>query len=215
MEKRFIKILIKLKDELLDIIYPPIEECCICGEVGFIAICRLCEVKIKRDREEDSILSYGQYGGVLKRLILLFKYKKNFSVGKYLSKLMYNKLMEIEYIPDIILYIPSSKEAKKRRGFNHCEFLAKELAKEINCSCRGYIQLTRETKEQKRLSIQDRITNIKGAFEIKYKKELYNKKILVIDDVVTTGATLQECYRILQKIEYNKIKLLTLARSKL
>lgn len=215
MGKRFIKILIELKDEFLDFIYPPEEGCTICGEDGFIGICALCESKIKLDKEENEIISYGQYGGVLKRLILSFKYKQNFLVGRILARYLYNRLIEVEYYPDTILFVPLSKGAKKKRGFNQCEFLAKELSKLIDSDYKKLVVKTRETKEQKRLSINERHENVLGSFILKDSKSLENKRILIIDDVVTTGATLLECKSLFKDEKIKDIKLLTVARSRL
>ena len=215
MAKGIIKLLINIKDEILDIIYPEDEHCITCGANGFIGICPLCESKIKIDRENNIILSYGQYGGVLKKLILRFKYKSDFSAGKVLAKLMIKKIKMIDYYPDIILYVPINKSSKKKRGYNQCEFLATELSKKLDVECRDSIKKVRETKEQKRLSFQERQLNILDSFRLDDTRKLCNKKILIIDDVVTTGATLIECLKLVNEIKDSEIKLLTVARSRL
>ncbi|WP_291648871.1 phosphoribosyltransferase family protein [Clostridium sp.] len=68
-------------------------------------------------------------------------------------------------------------------------------------------------KEQKTLSKEDRFKNIEGAFGIKNNKNIKNKNIILIDDVITTGATLFECENLLKKSGVNSIKMLTVAKS--
>lgn len=102
---------------------------------------------------------------------------------------------------EYIVYIPSSKKRLKEKGFNQCEFLAKEISKELKVTYLDVISKSNHVKEQKILSKTDREKNIKGAFTVKDKKMLQNKKVLLIDDVITTGFTIEECVRELKKIE--------------
>ena len=212
MGKGIVELLISLKDELLDIIYPPKNICIIC-ESEFIGICPLCKSKIQRVKENDEILSYGYYNGVLKKLILEFKYNKNFVAGsilaEFLCEIIKNNAMDIDYI----VFIPSSKKAMKERGFNQCEYLAQELKKRLNINiCKDVIR-NKNVMEQKLLSRDERINNIKGAFSLKSNKNIKNKKLLLIDDVITTGATLYECQKILIENGAISIKMLTVAKS--
>lgn len=171
MGKWIAKILISLKDELLDIIYPPKNSCIICDS-EFIGICPLCKSKIKRVKDFDSVLSYGYYNGVLKKLILEFKYNKNFVAGSILADFLCNMIVENKIDIDFIVYIPSSKKALRDRGFNQCEYLAKEISKNLSISiCKDIIK-NKNIKEQKLLSKEERHKNIKGAFALKLIKIL-------------------------------------------
>lgn len=212
MGKRIIELLISLKDEALDIIYPPKVSCIIC-ESEFIGLCPLCKSKIQKIKENDEILSYGYYNGVLKKLILEFKYNKNFVAGSILSEFLYEIIKNNNIDVDCIVFIPSSKKALKDRGFNQCEYLAKELKKRLNITiCKDIIK-NKNTREQKFLSKEERLKNIKGAFSLKTDKNIRNKKLLLIDDVMTTGATLYECEKLLMKNGATSIKMLTVAKS--
>ena len=87
MGKTILKLLRKVGEELLDIIYPREEKCIICQTEGFVGICDYCRSKIKNvNLANKDVISYGFYGGILKRLILEFKYSKNFIAGEVLSK---------------------------------------------------------------------------------------------------------------------------------
>ena len=120
MGKRIIKLLISSKDEILDIIYPPKNSCIIC-ESEFIGICPLCKSKIKRVKDNDKVISYGYYNGILKKLILEFKYNKNFVAGSILVEFLCEIIKKNNLDVDYIVFIPSSKKAMKDRGFNQCE----------------------------------------------------------------------------------------------
>lgn len=212
MGKRITKILISLKDELLDIIYPPKNSCIIC-QSEFVGICPLCKSKIKRVKEFNGVLSYGYYNGVLKKLILEFKYNKNFVAGSILVDFLCDMIIENQINIDYIVYIPSSKKAIKNRGFNQCEYLAKEINKNLDISICNDVIKNKNVKEQKLLSKEERCKNIKGAFKLKTDKNIKNKKLLLIDDVMTTGATLYECEKLLKENGALSIKMLTVAKS--
>lgn len=212
MGKWITKILISLKDELLDIIYLPKNSCIICDS-EFIGICPLCKSKIKRVKEFDKVHSYGYYNGVLKKLILEFKYNKNFVAGSILVDFLCNMIIENKFDIDFIVYIPSSKKAIRDRGFNQCEYLAEEISKNLSISvCKDIIK-NKNIKEQKLLSKEERYKNIKGAFSLKTDKNIKNKKLLLLDDVMTTGATLYECEKLLKESGAISINILTVAKS--
>ena len=213
MGKKIVKEIKEIIATILNIIYPPEDKCIICDAEEFVGICPLCKSKIKKIGLQEEILSYGFYGGILKELILSFKYKKNFTAGSVLAELLLELIKEEKIDIEVICYVPMSKKSIKKRGFNQCEILAKKLGDELNIPVSNCLVKKRYTKEQKTLSRNERLENIKGAFEIKKIDQIYNKKILLIDDVVTTGATLSECRYILEKVNTEKITILTIAKS--
>lgn len=206
-----IKTIIK---EVIEIIYPIEEKCTLCNADGFIKICPNCKSMIKRSEiTNQEEISYGFYGGILKELVLSFKYKKNFVAGEVLADLFIEIIREQNINADYICYIPMSKKAEKKRGFNQCEVIAKNVSEYIDIPINNSIIKNKYTKEQKKLSKEQRILNVKGAFSIKRKSNLYGKDIILIDDVTTTGATLTECRKVLKKYGVNKIICLTIAKS--
>lgn len=212
MGKRIVEFLISLKDEILDIIYPPKNSCIIC-ESEFTLICPMCKGKIQRVKDISEIISYGYYSGVLKKLVLEFKYNKNFIAGSLLAEFLCEVISENNIDIDVIVFVPSSKKALRERGFNQCEYLAKEISKKLKIDlCKDIIKV-KNTKEQKLLSKEERYKNIAGAFVLKSERNIKNKRILLIDDVITTGATLHECEKILKLNGATSIKILTVAKS--
>ena len=213
MGKEIIKIIKIALEALLDIIYPYDNKCNICGVEGFLGICSKCKSEIKRVHQQEEIMAYGYYGGVLKKLILNLKYHKSFIAGKVLADLLCQIIIEKKLSIDCICYVPISKDSLKKRGFNQCSVLAKNISSILDIPVIDCLVKVKETKEQKLLGKEERMKNILDAFEIKNKEKLFKKNILLIDDVYTTGATINECKKNIEKCNINKIYLLTIAKS--
>lgn len=213
MGKEIIKIIKIVPEALLDIIYPYENKCIICGVEGFLGICSKCRSDIKRVNQQEEIMAYGYYGGVLKKLILNLKYHKSFIAGKVLADLLCQIIIEKKLSIDCICYVPISKDSLKKRGFNQCSVLAKNISSILDIPVIDCLVKVKETKEQKLLGKEERMKNILDAFEIKNKEKLFKKNILLIDDVYTTGATINECKKNIEKCNINKIYLLTIAKS--
>ena len=213
MGKEIIKIIKIALEALLDIIYPYDNKCIICGVEGFLGICSKCKSEIKRVHQQEEIMAYGYYGGVLKKLILNLKYHKSFIAGKVLADLLCQIIIEKKLSIDCICYVPISKDSLKKRGFNQCSVLAKNISSILDIPVIDCLVKVKETKEQKLLGREERAKNILNAFTIKNKEKLFRKNILLIDDVYTTGATINECKKNIEKCNINKIYLLTIAKS--
>lgn len=199
--------------EILNIIYPIEERCMVCDEEGFIGICPSCKSRINKAKNEGSILSYGFYGGILKSLILKFKYESNYNVGYLLANFLIEIIRESEIDIDIICYIPMIRKDERKRGFNQCKLIANEIGYNLNIPVSNCIKKVKHTKEQKKLTKEERIKNLIGAFEVKSNEDIKNKRVLLIDDVMTTGATIGECTKILKKSGVKEIIVLTIAKS--
>ncbi len=216
MGKTFNRIIRKLWEGLIEVIYPRENYCIICKEDDCFGICNHCKqsIKIISDSYQDEIISYGYYGGVLKDLILKFKYKSNFTAGDILTELLEEYIIRnLDYKKYLITYIPLSRKSKKIRGFNQCEYIARKIARDLSIEALEVLIKDKETKEQKTLKRDERYENIKSAFKVKKGIELKGFSIILIDDVTTTGATIREAYKLLIKYKVKDIKLLTLAKS--
>ena len=208
----FNKGMLKIYNEILDIVYPMEEKCIICRTDGFIGLCPYCKSKINRATIENGNLSYGFYGGILKTLILKFKYESDFTAGYLLSKLLVEMIKENEIYADVICYVPMTKKSEKKRGFNQCEVIARHIGYHINVPVSDCIKKIKNTKEQKTLTKEERVKSIKGAFKVSRIKDIKNKNVILIDDVMTTGATINECKDVLKKSGVNSITVLTIAK---
>lgn len=169
----------------------------------------------------DKARAIGKYKGVLKEAIHHFKYSPTQvgmgkpGLGKYLSELLLQHLppdLQISSF-DLVIPVPLHKNRKEQRGFNQSEILAKFLSQRYHIPLdTKHLYRIKETRPQIELSSSERAENVKGAFIIRNPRELKGKKIILIDDVFTTGATVNESSRILKKAEVKKVLVLTLTR---
>lgn len=116
---------------------------------------------------------------------------------------------------DIIIIVPISKQRKNERGYNQSLLIAKEISKIIKVPIlKNAVIKTKHTVAQSTLNKKQREENIKGVYKIKFIKKLYNKKILIIDDIYTTGNTVNEFARVLIQsgIKRTNIGILTIAK---
>ena len=204
---RVIKILWK---SILTVLYPPKSKCLVCGYENTENLCHKCLKSITFCGEDE--LCVGYYKGALKELILSLKYKKDFQAGEILASFLEEKIKKYkdEYY---LTYIPIDKKRLKERGFNQCEYIAKELSINTGIKTINTLKKIRETKVQKTLKREERIENLKDAFEIIDEKKVKGKRFILLDDVITTGATLKEGVKVLKKHGAIEIKILTLAKS--
>ncbi|PWX28400.1 ComF family protein, partial [Clostridium perfringens] len=123
------------------------------------------------------------------------------------------KIKESNLDVDFITYVPVAKDSLRKKEFNQCEYLSKELGKRLGIKSIETLKKRNKVKEQKSLSKEEREKNVKNAFKLKRYKNLEGKSIILLDDVMTTGSTLKACVRELKKIKDIKIFLLTIAKS--
>jgi len=113
----------------------------------------------------------------------------------------------------MIMAVPLHPKRLREREFNQSILLAREISKALKLPLiLNNLQRIRWTRPQIELKGKERLMNVKGAFTLRDPKEVKGKSILLIDDVYTTGATVQECSKVLKKAGAEKIYVLTLAR---
>ncbi len=152
------------------------------------------------------------YRDGIKDAIYAFKYKNQRYYAKYFSKSilqLYKKELQ-ELNLDGIVPVPVHKHKKRQRGYNQAEVLADYLAKELHLPVYPtYLLRVENTNPQKELNDKVRIKNLKNAFKIG-ENEIELKKVLLVDDIYTSGATIEACTRILleagvQKVYYTSV----------
>ena len=141
------------------------------------------------------------YKGRVRRLIIRIKYQDRVQFIRQLAALMYPDI--VRYYGkdsfDLITYVPMHWIDVFARGYNQSKLLSKELSKLLGVPCIEVIVKNKRTKKQHHLKKKDRKTNLKGAFELVDKELVRGKRILVIDDIITSGYTLGECCRTISK----------------
>jgi ComF family protein len=169
---------------------------------------------IKNSHVYDRGWAVFAYEGMVKDAIYRFKYGGHKEYGKYLGKLMAEKIKYqiSEEGFDLIIPIPIHKRRKKERGYNQAEELAKSISSELGIPMDPFILArVKETSPQSGLSIVQRQNNIKKAFKIDDTINLHQMKILLIDDIYTTGTTINYCADLLKERGAKKVFFLSLS----
>ena len=211
-------------DKILDLIYPPV--CGICGKLDKNSICKACEnilnryfeIRIEEYNEEKYYkkhIYFFMYEGNIRRLILNYKFNEK----PYLYKTFVNflikkeKIFEIIKSYDIILPVPISKKRYKQRGYNQTELITRKISKLTQLQLvEKCLYKQKNNVPQSTLNKENRIHNVKDAYKIKNSRIIKNKKIILFDDIYTTGSTANECSKILKKSEAKEIIVMTLAK---
>jgi len=192
----------------------PSPYCIYCGRSVDMAGCA-CDDCLENKPAFSRALSACLYDGKLKELILQFKYKGKMALSGDLSGLisdfLYSNSDILEGV-DMITFVPICRDRMIKRGFNQSKILAKRLSDSYGIPMADCIEKTASTKNQNELSRQERLSNLKGAFRAKSAVNLTGLTILIVDDVMTTGATLNECAIALSKSGAGSVRCITLAR---
>jgi len=155
------------------------------------------------------------YEGTLKELIHLFKYKGKIALSKIFSRRMAEFLKSNIYMIDgidLVTSVPMHGRQVMDRDFNHANVLAANIAKESGIRFTDTLEKYLATRRQNELSRQERLSNLTGAFRIKRGASLGGLRILLVDDVMTTGATCSVCAKTLLDAGCSEVRCLTLAR---
>jgi competence protein ComFC len=199
--------LIGIKKFILDIIFPI--ECLGCGKEGewFCGECQKNKINSDHNSLRGEFLNraftfYSYDNEILKRLIHGLKYRYVEDLAQPLGALLVKELRDIkEQIgsPDFIVPVPLYKKRLLERGFNQAELLARNVGDSFGWSVEnGIIERLKMTMPQVNLDEAGRRKNISGAFSIIDLQKILNKKIVLMDDVITTGATMEECAKVLK-----------------
>jgi len=157
------------------------------------------------------------YEDPLKELIHKFKYNNKRGLSKVFEKIMIDYIADNHEITDnvdIITFVPLHKKRELERTFNQSELLASAIGRVFGIPVKGCLEKRVQTKNQNELSRQERLANVKDAFAIKHGMEniVKDMDMLIIDDVMTTGATLNDSSRAIMRGGAKQVRCLTLAR---
>lgn len=114
---------------------------------------------------------------------------------------------------DLVVPMPTTVRHRMDRGYNPCDLLAQELARRICRVCRRVLARCGKFARQGSLNEEERLENVKGTFAVKRPEYVRGRTVLVVDDIMTTGATLAECARTLKDAGASRVWSITLARS--
>ena len=213
-----LKVIIKIFDSILNFIYP--NRCVFCQEIMAIneedCICKYCytDIDFICDDQEPKLAVFS-YDEKTRYAIFRLKYDNQKQYAKVFAKMMYYKLLKIDISKyDYIIYVPMYIKKKKKRGYDQAEVIACELSKlcGIPIENNNLIRI-KITLPQSKVSFEKRSENVKDAFYVKNPSRINNKNILLIDDIYTTGNTINYCAKELKKAGANNICYFTLAKT--
>ena len=209
----------------MDLFFPPI--CGICGKLNKDGLCNKCKIQLEKVAENDilkqdledmyikELIYIFKYEGIIRKLILDYKFhEKPYMYVCFVNFVLKNeKIFEKLQSYDTIIPVPISKKRMKERGYNQSLLIAKKLSREVKIPLQVNCLLkTKNIIEQSKLNKEQRKQNIQNVYELKNREILNNKRILLIDDIYTTGSTVNECAKILQQARPEKIDVLVLAK---
>jgi ComF family protein len=215
----------KIKEFILDLIFPKF--CLGCKKEGSF-LCEDCfsildistnHQRFKGKNLTDLYFPVNYENFLVKKLIQNFKYPPLIKeLKKELALIIISHLLLLDkkpYFSDFILVpIPLSKKKLRWRGFNQAEEIARELANFLKIPLiSDCLVKLKETKDQVELSEKERRENVKGVFFVKNKEEIFGRNILLVDDVFTTGATMEEAARVLKEAGAEKIVGIVIAKA--
>jgi competence protein ComFC len=232
----------KMIDVFLNLLYPKRSYCVVCGGESRAALCSTCTASVRfiegrcclkcgkalEDSYYDNICSdcqstphrfraaYScfQYEGMGKELIHTFKYKGRLEIGELLAEYMHQKLKDEGIRADYIVPVPIHQSKLQKRGFNQSQVIAKQLSLKMGIPLIECLIRTKETARQYDLGRVERFKNVFNAFEGDLSYNIENKIILLVDDIYTTGSTVDECSKVLQVMGASCIYVVTAASGK-
>ena len=226
MSKRFLL-------EFLDFIIPRF--CLICDtslNYNTIFICNKCESEIhildnsqiaeeynRQFKNNDLIDAYTslyvfEENGNLQKLIHELKYEKKFKVGMFLGQKLavMRKNTILSWNADLIISVPLFSLKKIERNYNQAYYIAKGVGRNLNIPIKdNVVKRKKNTISQTTLTISEREENVHGAFSVANKTKIKGKRIILVDDVITTGATVKEIAKILKNNGAERVFALSVA----
>lgn len=190
--------------------------CRICGKISELNkdICDTCitdKIRVSQetllsfsytDKNFDNLTAPFYYDKPIIKCIHNFKYKNFKRAGEYLASELIDVISRnfCDETPDFITCVPMTKRRRFRKNYNHGEVLIKYISEAFSVKASPHLlKKTKNTRPQVGLPEKERLKNLKGAFAVNCNFDIKNKTILICDDVISTGSTLEECAKALRK----------------
>lgn len=208
----------------IDILFPSV--CVICGDEGD-AVCLRCLEAVKKDgfftlnndgSALDGLISVCVYHdkSLIAKIIHCFKYEFIKDLSVFLGSLMSETLKKRNLGGDILLCpVPLHRKREKWRGYNQSRFLACEIGNDLGIEVKELLTRIKYKRPQMELGQEERLTNINDAFRLSEMDigTLSNRTIILVDDVHTTGATMNECAKVLKEAGFRLVYGLVIAQT--
>ena len=190
--------------------------CMTCGDPveGRVDVEFLCHTCHKASPAFDCARSAYRFDGVLKDILHLYKYGQAQWLAEDLATFLHGCILG-QFEQDeltLVCAVPLHRLRLRERGYNQSALLAKNLAARLGKPYRHVLRRVRSTQTHTNLTARDRVTNVVGAFEVKRAQHVKGQRVLLVDDVMTTGATASECSRALKSADASAVSVVTVAR---
>ncbi len=176
----------------------------------------LCPACQDRTYAFEKARSFALYEGPVVRAILLLKFEQIEPLGAWFAERL-AELVTAEgetLAADVVVPVPLHRDRQRERGYNQAALLAKPLAKKLRLPHKAVLLTrTRARPDKKVLSLEERWESVRGAFATRPGSQVDNLRVLLVDDVLTTGATLDACARVLRDAGAKSVVALTVARA--
>jgi competence protein ComFC len=186
---------------ILDLVYPP--KCLTCGAMAepFCAACAAAIAPAEDLVPPGAILdirSAGYHEGPLREAVLRLKFGRKLALVTPLAELLGDSV-DREWRPDALVPVPDHWTRRLGRGYNQAELLARQLGRLLETPVEIALRRVRHTGQQIGHGAVERSQRLRGAFDLHPKASVSGRRVLLVDDVWTTGATLGECSTVLQQ----------------
>lgn len=202
-------------ENVLNLFFP--QKCGVCEKIGTV-LCNECEEKIKEYRinlieNNDNISKFYmfRYNGIIRQLLIKYKFEDKSYLADTFVKIMLKNKKLVGFLKnyDIIIPVPLHHKRKLERGYNQVELIAKKLGNiKIENDC---LIKNKNIKPQSQKNLKDRMKDVKGVYELKNIEKIQGKRVLLFDDIYTTGSTVNECKKTISKVTA-KIGVLIIAK---
>ncbi len=156
-------------------------------------------------------LAYFTEEGMLQHLLHQLKYQHKERIGWYLGRLLGIALQRAHWEVDVVMGVPLHQKKEALRGFNQSQLIGEGISEQIHTPLlKDAVIRVKNTSSQTNKSRQERIDNVKDAFAVKQAKAIEGKHILLIDDVLTTGATIEACATALLQVPNCRLSIATI-----
>lgn len=198
----------KILDIVLDLLFPP--RCAFCRKLlndGEKGICRACrrslpyvpETAAREYRDIAKCVAPLYYEGSVRESLLRYKFAGLSAYGQVYAGLVARCVEESGISCDLVTWAPLSWRRLRKRGYDQARLIAEGAARELGLPCVKLLAKTRNNPPQSSLGSEEkRRANARGVYRCRDGAAVLGKRILIIDDIVTTGATLCECARVLR-----------------
>lgn len=207
-------------EKILQIIFP--KQCLDCGKIYKKWICPKCYYKLKNElkfqtikHKKFNLYFIGFYENKIRKLLLKFKFNEMAVLANLFAEIMNKEKLFIEKIKqyDCVIPVPMYIINKKIRGYNQTELIASVIEKENKIMCINDVLVkVKQNKKQSKLNEKERIENVKDIYKLQNEEKINNKRVLLLDDIYTTGSTVKECMKILKKAKPKRIDVLVIAK---